>query len=80
MLQKGLIVTELEVYSNKLMVSGETSSLHAGTTAAVCCVLLPVMTTVRFEASTPSVTCSAVEADPNPLAPGLPVMSDRRPI
>jgi hypothetical protein len=41
---------------------------------------LPVTRTVRAEASTPSVTCSAVEAEPNPLAPGLPVMSDRIPI
>jgi hypothetical protein len=41
---------------------------------------LPVTTTVMAEASTPSVTCSAVEADPNPLAPGLPVMSDKIPI
>jgi hypothetical protein len=26
------------------------------------------------------VTCSAVEAEPKPLAPGLPVMSDKIPI
>lgn len=41
---------------------------------------LPVITTVRRLASTPSVTCSAVDADPNPLAPALPVMSERIPI
>ena len=38
------------------------------------------MTTVRWLASTPSVTCSAVDADPNPLAPALPVMSEKIPI
>jgi hypothetical protein len=36
--------------------------------------------TVRRLASTPSVTCSAVDEDPNPLAPALPVMSDKIPI
>jgi len=40
---------------------------------------LPVMT-VRWLASTPSVTCSAVDADPNPLAPALPVMSEKVPL
>jgi len=38
------------------------------------------MMTVRRLASTPSVTCSAVDADPNPLAPALPVMSEKIPI
>lgn len=41
---------------------------------------VPVMTTVRRLASTPSVTCSAVDDDPNPLAPALPVISERIPI
>jgi len=40
----------------------------------------PVMMTVRRLASTPSVTCSAVDADPNPLAPALPVMSEKIPL
>lgn len=43
-------------------------------------VYLPVIATVRRLASAPSVTCSAVDADPNPLAPALPVMSARIPI
>ena len=38
------------------------------------------MTTVRWEASMPSVTCSAVEADPNPLGPGRPVTSLKSPM
>lgn len=33
---------------------------------------------VRWLASIPSVTCSAVEADPNPLGPGLPVTKEIR--
>lgn len=40
----------------------------------------PVMMTVRLEASMPAVTCSAVEADPNPLGPGSPVTSLKSPI
>ena len=40
----------------------------------------PVMMTVRLEASMPAVTCSAVEADPNPLRPGSPVTSLKNPI
>lgn len=31
---------------------------------------------VRLVASIPRVTCSAVEADPNPLGPGHPVISE----
>lgn len=31
---------------------------------------------VRLPASIPSVTCSAVVADPNPLGPGQPVISE----
>lgn len=34
----------------------------------------PVIMAVSLEASTPSVTCSAVEADPNPLGPANPVI------
>ncbi|RRT57585.1 hypothetical protein B296_00023244 [Ensete ventricosum] len=40
----------------------------------------PVMMTVRWEASMPSVTCSAVEADPKPLGPGSPVTSRKSPM
>ncbi|RRT50065.1 hypothetical protein B296_00046556 [Ensete ventricosum] len=40
----------------------------------------PVTMTVRLEASMPAVTCSAVEADPNPLGPGSPVTSLKSPI
>uniref|UniRef100_A0A0E0BX73 Uncharacterized protein n=1 Tax=Oryza meridionalis TaxID=40149 RepID=A0A0E0BX73_9ORYZ len=36
--------------------------------------------TVRPVASTPAVTCSAVDPEPNPLAPAFPVMSDKMPI
>ena len=32
---------------------------------------------VRLLASIPSVTCSAVEAEPNPLGPGLPVINEK---
>ena len=32
---------------------------------------------VRLEASIPRVTCSAVEADPNPLGPGFPVTKEK---
>lgn len=35
---------------------------------------------VRWLASIPSVTCSAVEAEPNPLGPGLPVTKEIIPI
>lgn len=35
---------------------------------------------VRLLASIPAVTCSAVEADPNPLRPALPVISEKIPI
>lgn len=42
-------------------------------------IIVPVMITVRFLASIPSVTCSAVEADPNPLEPGHPVINERIP-
>lgn len=37
----------------------------------------PVIITVRLLASIPSVTCSAVEADPNPLGPGLPDTNEK---
>lgn len=37
------------------------------------------MMAVRLEASMPSVTISAVEAEPNPLGPGLPVINDTIP-
>jgi len=37
-----------------------------------------VIRTVRLEASIPCVTCSAVEADPNPLVPGLPVTNEKK--
>lgn len=40
---------------------------------------VPVMMAVRLEASMPSVTCSAVEADPNPLGPGKPVIKEKIP-
>lgn len=40
----------------------------------------PVTMAVRWLASTPSVTCSAVEADPNPLGPGLPVINEKIPM
>lgn len=39
----------------------------------------PVMIAVRLLASIPSVTCSAVEEDPNPLSPGLPVTNEKIP-
>jgi hypothetical protein len=35
---------------------------------------------VRLLASIPAVTCSAVEADPNPLGPALPVINEKIPI
>lgn len=35
---------------------------------------------VRLLTSTPSVTSSAVEADPNPLGPGLPVINEKIPM
>lgn len=35
---------------------------------------------VRWEASTPAVTSSAVDADPNPLGPGMPVASRKSPM
>lgn len=41
---------------------------------------VPVMMTVRPYASMPSVICSAVEADPKPLGPAMPVASRRYPI
>lgn len=41
---------------------------------------IPVMMTVRLDASTPSVTCSAVEDDPKPLGPGNPVTSEKIPM
>lgn len=40
----------------------------------------PVTMAVRWEASTPAVTCSAVDADPNPLGPGMPVASRKSPM
>lgn len=40
----------------------------------------PVTMAVRLIASIPSATCSAVEADPNPLDPGHPVTSEKMPI
>ena len=39
----------------------------------------PVMIAVRLLASIPSITCSAVEEDPNPLHPGLPVINEKIP-
>lgn len=36
--------------------------------------------TVRLLASIPWVTSSAVEAEPNPLEPGLPVINEKIPI
>jgi len=42
-------------------------------------VTLPVIIAVRLLASIPSVTCSAVEADPNPLGPAIPVINDITP-
>lgn len=33
------------------------------------------MMTVRAVASIPSVTCSPLEPDPNPLGPGIPVIN-----
>lgn len=40
----------------------------------------PVMIAVRLVASIPRVTSSAVEAEPNPLGPLLPVISEYNPI
>lgn len=42
--------------------------------------MIPVIITVRSEASMESETCSAVEADPNPLRPGHPDINDKTPI
>ena len=39
----------------------------------------PVMIAVRLLTSIPSVTYSAVEEDPNPLGPGLPVTNEKIP-
>ena len=39
----------------------------------------PVIMAVRLLASIPSVTSSAVVADPNPLGPGLPVINEKIP-
>ena len=41
---------------------------------------VPVIIAVRWVASIPWVTSSAVEAEPNPLGPLLPVISEYNPI
>ena len=40
---------------------------------------LPVTMAVRLDASIPSVTSWAVEADPNPLGPRIPVTKENMP-